>query len=105
MLRKSGIMRSPERSFQRKRTLRSIHRRDNGVLWLMAIPGIAALLLFNYLPMFGLTIAFKNYIPVKGIWESEWNGFENFEFFFSSVDAVRTLRNTIGYKMCIRDST
>lgn len=74
-----------------------LHRKDNLTLWLMALPGIILLLLFNYFPMYGLVIAFKNYVPVKGIWGSKWVGFNNFKYFFSSIDAVRTLRNTLGY--------
>lgn len=80
-------------------TRQGVHRRDNRVLWLMALPGIIFLLLFNYLPMYGLVIAFKNYIPIKGIWGSAWNGLENFKFFFTSIDAIRTLRNTLGYSL------
>lgn len=80
-------------------SIKALHRKDNRTLWLMAIPGIIVLLLFNYLPMYGLVIAFKNYIPRVGIWQSEWNGLENFEFFFTSVDAWRTVRNTVGYSL------
>ena len=59
----------------------------------LALPGILLLLLFNYAPMFGLVIAFKKYVPLKGIWGSKWIGFDNFKFFFTSQDAVRTIRN------------
>ena len=79
--------------------INKLHRKDNATLWLLAIPGVIALLMFNYIPMFGLVIAFKDYVPVKGIFGSEWNGLDNFKFFFTSVDAVRTLRNTIGYSL------
>ena len=64
---------------------------------MLAVPGIVLLLIFNYAPMFGIVIAFKNYKPLKGIWGSAWNGLDNFKFFFSSADAVRTIRNTILY--------
>lgn len=63
----------------------------------LAIPGIALLLVFNYAPMVGNVIAFKNYKPLKGIWGSDWNGLENFKFFFNSSDAIRTIRNTMLY--------
>ena len=82
-----------------KRSKRNIHLRDNFELWLLAIPGITFLFLFNYLPMYGLVIAFKNYIPIKGIGGSQWNGLKNFEFFFTSIDALRVLRNTLGYSL------
>ncbi len=66
-------------------------------LTLMALPGIISLIIFNYLPMAGVVIAFKRYIPRKGIFGSPWVGLENFEFFFSSQDAARTIRNTVLY--------
>lgn len=73
--------------------------KENLSLFLMTVPGIIFLVLFNYLPMYGVVIAFKNYIPRKGIWGSPWVGFENFEFFFTSQDAVRTIRNTVLYSL------
>ncbi len=82
-----------------KRYNRHLHRKDNLVLWFMALPGIITLFLFNYLPMHGLVIAFKDFLPIKGIWGSAWNGIDNFKFYFGSIDAVRTLRNTICYSV------
>ncbi|MFD0698460.1 ABC transporter permease [Paenibacillus sp. GCM10027628] len=66
-------------------------------LYLMMIPGIAYLIINNYLPMFGLTIAFKDINFVKGIWGSDWIGFENFKFLFQTSDAFIITRNTIFY--------
>lgn len=63
----------------------------------MAAPAIILLFIFNYLPMFGLVMAFKNYNPNLGILRSAWTGFDNFKFFFESQDAARVLRNTVGY--------
>ena len=51
---------------------------------------------FNYLPMYGITIAFKNYKFDKGIWGSDWVGFRNFEFFLTSNEFTRLIRNTLG---------
>jgi putative aldouronate transport system permease protein len=51
----------------------------------------------NYLPMFGLTIAFKDINYAKGIWGSDWIGWKNFEFLFMTKDAWRITRNTILY--------
>lgn len=64
---------------------------------MLTIPGLLCLLIFNYIPMVGIIIAFKNYKPLKGIFASDWVGFENFRFFFESADAVRTIRNTMLY--------
>ncbi len=74
-----------------------VAKRENRALTMLALPGILLLLVFNYFPMLGIVIAFKDYKPLKGILGSEWVGFENFEFFFTSQDAVRVIRNTLGY--------
>ncbi len=66
-------------------------------LMLIALPGIAYLLINNYIPMFGVFLAFKNYNYVKGIFGSEWCGFKNFEFLFRTRDAWIMTRNTILY--------
>jgi len=73
------------------------HLKRNKELLLLAIPGIIFVLVFNYYPMFGLQIAFKNYTYDKGIWGSDWVGFRNFTFFFTSQDVFRITRNTILY--------
>ena len=49
----------------------------NRVLFLMALPGILLLFGFNYLPLFGLIIAFKNMNFAKGFFRSDWYGFKN----------------------------
>ena len=67
--------------------------------WLLALPAIIYLFLFNYAPMFGAIIAFKDYKVRDGIFGSDWVGFRNFEYFFKSIDAVRILRNTILYNL------
>lgn len=66
-------------------------------LSLLALPGTALLFVFCYLPMFGVVIAFKKFNPNLGILKSKWVGFENFEFFFTSQDAIRVLGNTLLY--------
>lgn len=65
----------------------------------LAVPGVLLLLIFNYAPMFGIVIAFKRYVPLKGIWGSQWCGLDNFKFFFTSQDALRTIRNTMCYNI------
>lgn len=64
-------------------------------LFTLLIPTIVLLVMFCYLPMFGVVLAFKKYRAVDGIFGSKWNGFKNFEFFFTSQDAGRVLRNTL----------
>ncbi|MBO9609652.1 MAG: sugar ABC transporter permease [Paenibacillaceae bacterium] len=69
----------------------------NRELFLMALPGVLFKVIFNYLPLIGLIIAFKRYNYAKGLWGSDWVGFENFKFFFTSDNAFRITRNTILY--------
>ena len=74
-------------------------RKYNLTLLGLCVPGLISLILFNYLPMFGIIIAFKDYNVIKGLFKSEWVGFDNFEYFFKSQDALRTIRNTLFYSL------
>lgn len=70
----------------------------NRILYLMAFPGILLFFLFNYLPMAGVIVAFKQYNFSKGLFGSPWAKplLSNFEFFFSSDAFWRVTRNTLG---------
>ena len=68
-------------------------------LFSMMLPGFIYLLINNYIPMAGLTIAFKRFDYSKGIWGSEWCGFDNFTYLFKTQDALNIIRNTIGYNL------
>ena len=61
---------------------------------LMLLP-LIYLLVFQYYPMFGAQIAFKNFNLVKGIWGSPWVGFKHFERFLQSYQFGRVLKNTL----------
>lgn len=65
----------------------------------MIVPALAVLVLNNYLPMFGVFIAFKNINYIDGIWKSPWVGFDNFEFLFTSGSIWRIARNTVSYSL------
>jgi len=65
----------------------------------MTIPGLLYILFNNYLPMFGIVIAFKDINFSKGIFGSEWVGFANFEYLFKTSDAFIITRNTILYNL------
>jgi putative aldouronate transport system permease protein len=72
-------------------------RRDfkiNKYVYLMAIPMIVFFILFSYIPMYGIIIAFKNFSPRLGIMDSPWVGFKYFQQFFSSMYFDRTIKNT-----------
>ena len=68
-------------------------------IYLMMLPGALYLLINNYIPMFGLVIAFKQIDFQKGIFESPWIGFQNFQFLFQTKDAFVITRNTILYNV------
>lgn len=70
------------------------YRRHKGLLLLVA-PGLAFFLVFNYLPMFGLVLAFKEFRLSAGILGSEWSGLENFSRLFGGADFPNALRNTV----------
>lgn len=53
------------------------------------------LLIFHYYPMFGVQIAFKNFIAARGIWGSQWVGFRHFQTFFASYQFSRVVSNTL----------
>lgn len=77
----------------------NMYRKRNLQLWILALPAILLLLVFNYAPMFGIVLAFKDYKVPKGIFGSPWAGMENFKFFFESQDATRVIRNTLGLNL------
>lgn len=64
-------------------------------LYLLLVPGVLYFLIFKYWPMWGVLIAFKDYSPYLGFWQSEWVGFEYFKDFFMNLDFFRLLRNTL----------
>lgn len=65
-------------------------------LYLFILPAIIYFIIFHYLPMYGVQIAFRKYTEVKGILGSTWIGFDNFRRFFSSYQFWRLMKNTLG---------
>ncbi|WP_307606802.1 sugar ABC transporter permease [Paenibacillus sp. V4I9] len=64
-------------------------------LYLMMLPGVAYFLIFKYVPMYGLIMAFQDYKPHLGFMESPWVGLKHFERFFSEPQFGMLFRNTI----------
>ncbi|GGD61854.1 ABC transporter permease [Paenibacillus nasutitermitis] len=64
-------------------------------LYLMLLLPLAWYIIFMYMPMYGLQIAFKDYLPSNGFWGSTWVGFEHFERFFNSFYFWRLIENTV----------
>ena len=68
----------------------------NWVLYMMVLPGLAVLIIFSYLPMSGIIMAFeKNYMPARGLMGSDWVGLEHFAKFFRSAFFERLMGNTL----------
>lgn len=97
-----------EMSISKKKSFRSTSKEDASFgkrlgqdlarhwgVYLLIVPALVYYVVFCYLPMAGASIAFKDFIPTKGIWGSEWAGFKHFEAFFSSYYFWRLLRNTL----------
>ena len=73
-------------------------------LYLMTLPGVLAVLVFGYGPLFGLAIAFLDYSPVRGVGGSEWVGWDNFRDAFANPFFGQALRNSLiisGLKLAI----
>lgn len=68
---------------------------DNRWLYVLILPALIYLIIFNYLPMYGVQIAFKNYKAVRGIAESDWVGLKHFETFFNAYYCGRLIKNTL----------
>lgn len=78
---------------KRNRFVRSIP------FYIMALPGIIYLIVNNFMPLYGMLLAFKKLDVTKGIFGSPWVGFENFKFLFSTDTAFIIIRNTICYNL------
>lgn len=73
--------------------------KKNKALFSMLIPAVVAIVVFAYLPMAGLVLAFKNYRFDMGVFGSPWNGLENFRYLFSSGTGWLITKNTILYNL------
>ncbi len=87
MLLKAGLV-------KRHEPLRAYLRRS-WPLYAMILPGLLFILLFRYLPMYGVVIAFQDFSPARGFASSRWVGFDNFDFLFSLPEFGRILSNTL----------
>lgn len=64
-------------------------------IYLLILPSFMLLLVFHYLPIYGVIISFQNFSPFKGVLNSEWIGFKNFQTFLFDINFWRVMRNTI----------
>ncbi|WP_248924239.1 ABC transporter permease [Paenibacillus hamazuiensis] len=97
---KSPVALIPERPASRSEKRKQGRLRKeivkNRYLYLLALPGLLFFLIFKYIPMAGIIIAFQNYSPFKGVLHSPWVGLDHFERFFSNPDFLMLFRNTMG---------
>ncbi|MFF3023242.1 ABC transporter permease [Gottfriedia sp. NPDC057948] len=69
---------------------------ENYELYLFLLPAVIYFIVFQYVPMYGVVIAFKDYVPSLGILGSPWVGFENFQRFFDSYQFWTLIKNSLG---------
>lgn len=69
--------------------------KKNYVLYLLLLPAVIYIILFHYAPMYGIQMAFRDYVPAKGMWGSDWAGLKHFSNFFHSYYFGRLMKNTL----------
>lgn len=69
---------------------------QNWELYLFVLPCLIWFIIFKYIPMYGIQLAFKQYIPTEGIWGSPWIGLDHFIRFFQSFQFWTLIKNTVG---------
>ncbi|MEG6613541.1 ABC transporter permease subunit [Pseudoclostridium thermosuccinogenes] len=67
----------------------------NKYIYLLLLPGVAFYIIFSYIPMYGVTLAFKQFIIKKGILGSPWVGFRNFEYILGEPEFWKVFKNTL----------
>lgn len=92
MNKKENVIKKPGK-FSRVNLARDFKR--YWALYLMAVPMVAFFIIFHYVPMTGILMAFENYKIKLGVFGSPWIGLANFRDFFTSVYAPRVIRNTV----------
>jgi putative aldouronate transport system permease protein len=95
-----SVLRNSTHFLKKKKIMRSFlqHMANYWELYLMLLPGFLCLFIFTYVPMYGITLAFKDYKPSLGILNSPWceDLFENFKYVFSGYGFWKLVRNTLG---------
>jgi len=80
---------------KKKTTHSRLSRASQKYYWAMVLPGLILVAIFHYGPMFGLVMAFQNYVPAKGFFESKWVGLQHFKAMLGIPDCWEILRNTL----------
>lgn len=82
---------------KRRKWLRKLYTQRH--IQIMALLGIAWMIIFNYIPMYGVVIAFKDYDIIRTISEAPWVGLEHFKEFLSDENFGYVMRNTLGISL------
>ena len=82
------------KAIQKKPNIKAMIK-NNWQLYLLVLPAIIYFFVFNYLPLYGIQIAFRDYKAVKGIAGSTWVGLKHFQTFFESYYFERLISNTL----------
>ncbi|MEC1522207.1 ABC transporter permease subunit [Neobacillus niacini] len=80
---------------KRKANTKWIEMKKMKTLYIMLAIPMVMLFIFHYIPMYGILIAFKNFSPGLGIWDSPWNNFDHFKRLFDDFLFLRALQNTV----------
>ncbi|MDT2825015.1 sugar ABC transporter permease [Vagococcus lutrae] len=79
----------------KKASLKKTTKQNQRYYHAMLLPGMILLIIFNIIPMFGILMAFQNYVPAKGILGSDWVGLDHFRYMFQLPDSKQIFANTI----------
>lgn len=85
----------PQATTRTRARARSRRRQNTLPLHLMLLPAVILTIVFKYWPMAGVVIAFQDFTPVRGVFDSPWVGLENFRFAFQLPGTEQAIRNTL----------
>lgn len=71
----------------------------NWQLYLLILPPLVFIFIFNYVPMYGILMAFQNFDPIAGVWHSPWIGLQNFQQWFNNYEFWPLIENTVGLQL------
>lgn len=92
---KAAAVTAPEPAPRRRKPAGWGRLKKDRWLYLLLAPGLLYFVIFKYVPMWGVMLAFQNYSPFLGFWKSEWVGFEHFRVFFLNPEFFMLLRNSL----------
>ena len=95
MHKQASTKEKPQRLPQKGKLSLKDHFQRYFWLYIFVLPVVIYYIIFSYIPMGGIVIAFKRYNGVKSIWESKWVGFKYFKDFLTTPSAVRVIKNTL----------